>query len=83
MKKWLKERDINLGIVMIVTGSLLVFIPAEIILSVGLISYGMIQLFWKKEETTIINHHHHNHKDVAKDKRGKKKRITKKKATKR
>ena len=55
----IRDRDVSLGIIMIVTG-ILIWCGYDIGF-LGLIVYGLVQLFWKKEEKFIEEHHHHHH----------------------
>ena len=55
----IKDRDVSLGVVMIVVGILVWFVPK--LAAVGLVVYGLVQTFWKKEEKFIEEHHHHHH----------------------
>jgi len=55
----IKDRDVSLGVVMIVAGILVWFVPK--LAAVGLVVYGLVQTFWKKEEKFIEEHHHHHH----------------------
>jgi hypothetical protein len=56
----IKDRDVSLGVVMIVAGILVWFGLAKFT-GLGLIVYGLVQLFWRKEEKFIEEHHHHHH----------------------
>ena len=75
MLEQLKEfdKEVSLGIIMIVTGILIHFGYDSGFL--GLIVFGLY-LIWKKEEKPAEHHHHHHHhnktqkKKVAKKKNG-------------
>ena len=54
------DRDVSLGVVMIVAGILVWFGLAKFT-GLGLVVYGLIQMFWKKEEKLVEEHHHHHH----------------------
>jgi hypothetical protein len=56
----IKDRDVSLGVVMIVAGILVWFGLAKFT-GLGLIVYGLVQLFWRKEGKFIEEHHHHHH----------------------
>jgi|ETNmetMinimDraft_14_1059893.scaffolds.fasta_scaffold13157_3 hypothetical protein len=70
----IKERECSLGIIMVIVGALFVIFPAKLA-GLGLVVYGLFELFWKKNESVIEEHHHHHHHNNA----TKKKRQTKKK----
>ena len=53
------DKEVSLGIIMIVTGILIHF--GYDIGFLGLAVFGLIQVFWKKEEKVIEEHHHHHH----------------------
>ena len=54
------DRDVSLGVVMIVAGILVWFGLAKFT-GLGLVVYCLIQVFWKKEEKLVEEHHHHHH----------------------
>ena len=56
----IKDRDVSLGVIMIVVGILVWFGLAKFT-GLGLMVYGLVQTFWKKEEKFIEEHHHHHH----------------------
>ncbi len=58
--KWVKDRDVSLGTIMIVVGILVWFGIAKYV-GIGLVIYGAIQMFWKKDEKKEEHHHHHHH----------------------
>ena len=60
MLEQLKDRDLILGVIMIVAGVLVMFELAKFT-GLGLMVYGLIQVFWKKEEKLVEEHHHHHH----------------------
>ena len=55
----IKDRDVSLGVVMIVAGILVWFVPK--LAAVGLVIYGLVQTFWKKEDKVQVEEHHHHH----------------------
>ena len=61
MLEHLKEfdKEVSLGIIMIVTGILIHF--GYDIGFLGLAVFGLIQVFWKKEERVQVEEHHHHH----------------------
>jgi len=78
MLERIKERECSLGIIMVIVGALFVIFPAKLaglLAGLGLVVYGLFELFWKKNESVIEEHHHHHHHNNA----TKKKRQTKKK----
>ena len=62
MLEQLKDRDLILGVIMIVAGILVMFELAKFT-GLGLLMYGLAQVFWGKEEIvpSIEEHHHHHH----------------------
>ena len=62
MLEQLKDRELGLGIIMIVTGILVWFGLAKFA-GLGLMVYGLVQMGWKKKEIvqSIEEHHHHHH----------------------
>ena len=64
----IKDRDVSLGVVMIVAGILVWFGLAKFT-GLGLVVYGLVQTFWKKEEKFIEeNHHLHHHNNKPRKK---------------
>ena len=63
------DRDVSLGVIMIVTGILIHF--GYDIGFLGLAVFGLVQVFWKKEEVyqTVEEHHHHHHHNNNKKKK--------------
>ena len=61
MLEQLKEfdKEVSLGIIMIVTGILIHF--GYDIGFLGLAVFGLVQVFWKKEERVQVEEHHHHH----------------------
>ena len=62
------DRDVSLGVVMIVAGILVWFGLAKFV-GLGLIVYGAVQIVWKKEEKLVEEHHHHHHHNNNKKKK--------------
>ena len=67
------DRDVSLGVVMIVAGILVWFGLAKFV-GLGLIVYGAIQIIWKKEEKLVEEHHHHHHHNKPKHKKAPRKK---------
>ena len=62
LKDFVRDREVGLGIIMIVAGTLVMFELAKFT-GLGLMVYGLVQVFWGKEKIiqTIEQHHHHHH----------------------
>ena len=72
LKEQLKNKDVILGAVMVVSGGSLVV--SELLISgIGLIVYGLYQAYGEKEKPTEQHHHHHHHNKTQR------KKVTKKK----
>ena len=69
LKERIRDRDVSLGIVMIVTG-ILIWCGYDIGF-LGLIVYGLTQVGWRKDEViqTVEEHHHHHHHNKPKHKK--------------
>ena len=63
--KWVKDRDVSLGTIMIVAGILVWFGIAKFV-GIGLVIYGVTQMFWKKDDKIRDIHHHHHHNNNKK-----------------
>ena len=63
----IKDRDVSLGVIMIVAG-MLVWLGMAKFVGWGLIVYGVTQVIWKKEDKVRDVHHHHHHNGTAKKK---------------
>jgi hypothetical protein len=74
MLERIKERECSLGIIMVIVGALFVIFPAKLA-GLGLVVYGLFELFWKKDESVIEEHHHHHHHNKSTKK---KKKVVKK-----
>ena len=74
MLEQLKDRDLILGVIMIVAGILVMFEMTRFT-GLGLMVYGLAQVFWGKEKIiqTIEEHHHHHHHNKPKHKTPRKK----------
>ena len=73
-KDFVRDREVGLGIIMIVAGTLVMFELARFT-GLGLMVYGLVQVFWGKEKIiqTIEEHHHHHHHNKPKHKTPRKK----------
>jgi len=62
LKDFVRDREVGLGVVMIVAGILVWFGLAKFA-GLGLMVYGLVQMGWKKKEIvqSIEEHHHHHH----------------------
>ena len=60
LKDRVRDKDVSLGVIMIVAG-ILVWLGMAKFVGLGLIVYGATQVFWKKEEKLVEEHHHHHH----------------------
>ena len=62
LKDFVRDREVGLGIIMIVAGALVMFELAKFT-GLGLMVYGLTQVFWGKEKIiqTIEEHHQHHH----------------------
>ena len=69
LKDFVRDREVGLGIIMIVAGTLVMFELARFT-GLGLMVYGLVQVFWGKEKIiqTIEEHHHHHHHNKPKPK---------------
>ena len=67
LKEVVRDREFGLGIIMIVAGILVMFELAKFT-GLGLMVYGLAQVFWGKEKIiqTIEEHHHHHHHNKPK-----------------
>ena len=74
LKDFVRDREVGLGIIMIVAGTLVMFELAKFT-GLGLMVYGLAQVFWGKEKIiqTIEEHHHHHHHNKPKHKTPRKK----------
>ena len=74
LKDFVRDREVGLGIIMIVAGTLVMFELAKFT-GLGLMVYGLVQVFWGKEKIiqTIEEHHHHHHHSKPKHKTPRKK----------
>ena len=74
MLEQLKDREVILGIIMIVAG-ILVWVELAKFVGLGLMVYGLVQMGWKKKEIvqSIEEHHHHHHHNKPR------KKVTRKK----
>ena len=63
------DKETSIGLIMVVVGILVWFEMAKFV-GIGLVVYGVSQMFWKKDEIvqTIEEHHHHHHHNNNKSK---------------
>ena len=64
------DKETSIGLIMVVVGILVWFEMAKFV-GIGLVVYGVSQMFWKKDEIvqTIEEHHHHHHHNNNKKKK--------------
>jgi len=76
MLEQLKDREVILGIIMIVAGILVWFELAKFV-GIGLMVYGLVQMGWRKEEIvqSIEEHHHHHHHNKPRKKSTPRKKL--------
>ena len=69
------DKETSIGLIMVVVGILVWFEMAKFV-GIGLIVYGVSQMFWKKDEIvqTIEEHHHHHHHNKPKHKKAQRKK---------
>ena len=69
------DKETSIGLIMVVVGILVWFEMAKFV-GIGLIVYGVSQMFWKKDEIvqTIEEHHHHHHHNKPKHKKAPRKK---------
>ena len=60
LKERIKDRDVILGVIMVVGGGSLMWSFNELP-GLFLIIYGLVQMFWIKEERVQVEEHHHHH----------------------
>ena len=70
LKDFIRDREVGLGIIMIVAGILVVLEMAKFV-GVGLMVYGLTQIGWRKDEViqSVEEHHHHHHHNKPKHKK--------------
>ena len=70
LKDFVRDREVGLGIIMIVAGTLVMFELARFT-GLGLMVYGLVQVFWGKEKIIqmIEQHHHHHHNNKPRGKK--------------
>jgi len=75
LKDVVREREFGLGVIMIVAGILVMFELAKFT-GLGLMVYGLAQVFWGKEKIiqTIEEHHHNHHHNKPKQKKAPRKK---------
>ena len=69
------DKETSIGLIMVVVGILVWFEMAKFV-GIGLVVYGVTQMFWKKDEIvqTIEEHHHHHHHNKPKHKKAPRKK---------
>ena len=69
LKEIVRDKEVSLGVIMIVAGILVWFGLAKFT-GLGLMVYGLVQIGWKKKEIiqTVEEHHHHHHHNKPKPK---------------
>jgi len=68
LKERINDRDVILGVIMVVSGGSLMWSFNELP-GLFLIIYGLVQMFWKEDIVqTIEEHHHHHHHNNNKSK---------------
>ena len=75
LKDFVRDREVGLGIIMIVAGALVMFELAKFT-GLGLMVYGLTQIGWRKEEViqSVEEHHHHHHHNKPKHKKAPRKK---------
>ena len=70
LKDFVRDREVGLGLIMIVAGILVVLELAKFV-GIGLIVYGLTQIGWRKDEViqTVEEHHHHHHHNKPRHKK--------------
>ena len=76
LKDIVRDREVGLGVIMIVAGILVWFGLAKFT-GLGLMVYGLVQMGWKKGEIvqSIEEHHHHHHHNKPRKKSTPRKKL--------
>ena len=76
LKDFVRDREVGLGVVMIVARILVWFGLAKFA-GLGLMVYGLVQMGWKKKEIvqSIEEHHHHHHHNKPRKKSTPRKKL--------
>ena len=76
LKDIVRDREVGLGVIMIVAGILVWFGLAKFA-GLGLMVYGLVQMGWKKKEIvqSIEEHHHHHHHNKPRKKSTPRKKL--------
>ena len=76
LKDFVRDREVGLGVIMIVVGILVWFGLAKFT-GLGLMVYGLVQMGWKKKEIvqSIEEHHHHHHHNKPRKKSTPRKKL--------
>ena len=69
------DKETSIWLILVVVGILVWFEMAKFV-GIGLVVYGVTQMFWKKDEIvqTIEEHHHHHHHNKPKHKKAPRKK---------
>ena len=76
LKDFVRDREVSLGVIMIVAGILVWFGLAKFA-GLGLMVYGLVQMGWKRGEIvqSIEEHHHHHHHNKPRKKSTPRKKL--------
>ena len=76
LKDIVRDKEVGLGVIMIVAGILVWFGLAKFT-GLGLMVYGLVQMGWKKKEIvqSIEEHHHHHHHNKPRKKSTSRKKL--------
>ena len=76
LKEIVRDKEVSLGVIMIVAGILVWFGLAKFT-GLGLMVYGLVQMGWKKKEIvqSIEEHHHHHHHNKPRKKSTPRKKL--------
>ena len=76
LKEIVRDKEVSLGVIMIVAGILVWFGLAKFA-GLGLMVYGLVQMGWKKKEIvqSIEEHHHHHHHNKPRKKSTPRKKL--------
>ena len=76
LKDIVRDKEVGLGVIMIVAGILVWFGLAKFA-GLGLMVYGLVQMGWKKKEIvqSIEEHHHHHHHNKPRKKSTPRKKL--------
>ena len=76
LKEIVRDKEVSLGVIMIVAGILVWFGLAKFA-GLGLMVYGLVQMGWKRGEIvqSIEEHHHHHHHNKPRKKSTPRKKL--------